>query len=83
VTLRQYEAMNASHQAIGFAPCFPVTDMRATLQHYRRLGFEVMEYADGIEWAWARFGSAELHLFLKKDHDPARTAAAADLVVED
>jgi uncharacterized glyoxalase superfamily protein PhnB len=26
---------------------------------------------------------AGLHLFVKEDHDPARTAAAADLAVED
>jgi hypothetical protein len=67
----------------GFAPCFPVTDMAAAVTHYRQLGFEVMPEAEGAEWAWARFGTAELHLFLKKDHDPARTAAAADLSVED
>jgi hypothetical protein len=57
--------------------------MRAALAHYEQLGFAVMPYEEGAEWAWARFGTAELHLFLKKDHDPARTAAAADLSVED
>lgn len=67
----------------GFAPCFPVRDMRAALAHYERLGFDVASYADGITWAWARLGVAELHLFVKDDHDPARTAAAADLQVED
>lgn len=30
-----------------------------------------------------RFGTAELHLYLKRDHDPARTAAAADHSVAD
>jgi hypothetical protein len=75
--------MDSRTSPTGFAPCFPVTDMRATLQHYRKLGFDVMEYVDGAEWAWARFGVAEIHLFLKRDHDPARTAAAADLLVED
>lgn len=70
-------------QAAGFCPCFPVTDMRAALAHYERLGFEVMRYTDGAEWAWARFGTAELHLYLRRDHDPARTAAAADLYAED
>ena len=34
-------------------------------------------------WASATFGNAELHLFLKEDHDPATTAAAADLKVGD
>ena len=67
----------------GFSPCFPVADMRATLAHYEQLGFEVMPYEQATEWAWARFGTAELHLYLKKDHDPARTAAAADLSVAD
>jgi len=67
----------------NFAPCFPVTDMKASLAHYVGLGFEAMEYEEGMEWAWVRFGNAELHLFLKRDHDPATTAAAADLVVAD
>jgi hypothetical protein len=77
--------VDGQHRAAGFCPCFPVTDMRAALAHYEQLGFEVMRYEDGAEWAWAwaRFGTAELHLYLKKDHDPARTAAAADLTVKD
>ena len=57
--------------------------MRAALAHYERLGFEVLPYVDAMTWAWARSGSAELHLFLKQDHDPATTAAAADLRVDD
>jgi glyoxalase/bleomycin resistance protein/dioxygenase superfamily protein len=67
----------------GFSLCFPVSDMRVTLAHYEQLGFEVMPHAEATEWAWARFGTAELHLYVKKDHDPARTAAAADLSVAD
>ena len=66
----------------GFAPCFPVRDMQAALAHYGQLGFEVMPYTQGMTWAWARLGTAELHLFVKDDHDPATTAAAADLQVE-
>jgi hypothetical protein len=73
----------AGDSRVGFCPCFPVTDMRAALEHYERLGFAVMRYEEGAHWAWARFGSAEIHLYLKQDHDPARTAAAADLAVED
>jgi hypothetical protein len=73
----------ATDTQAGFAPCFPVTDMRAALAHYRQLGFVVMPYEDGAEWAWVRFGNAELHLYLKEDHDPGRTAAAADLSVLD
>jgi hypothetical protein len=66
----------------GFAPCFPVRDMQAALAHYEQLGFNVMPYADGMTWGWARLGPAELHLFVNGDHDPATTAAAADLTVE-
>jgi hypothetical protein len=67
----------------GFAPCFPVRDLRAALAHYEQLGFEVMPYTQGMTWAWTRLGPAELHLFTKDDHDPATTAAAADLQVDD
>jgi hypothetical protein len=57
--------------------------MGAALAHYEQLGFEVLPYTQGMTWAWARLGAAELHLFVKDDHDPATTAAAADLRVED
>jgi hypothetical protein len=67
----------------GFAPCFPVRDVQAALAHYEQLGFDVMPYTDGMGWAWVRLGAAELHLFKKDDHDPATTAAAADLEVDD
>jgi len=67
----------------GFAPCFPVREMQAALAHYEQLGFEVTPYCDGLTWARARFGDAELHLSVKPDHDPATTAAAADLQVAD
>jgi hypothetical protein len=67
----------------SFSPCFPVTDMRAALAHYEQLGFEVMAYEEAAEWGWVRLDDAEIHLFVKADHDPARTAAAADLLVED
>jgi hypothetical protein len=77
-----FQPVAAEGQA-GFAPCFPVTDMRAALEHYQQLGFLAMPYEDGAEWGWVRFGNAEIHLYLKEDHDPARTAAAADLSVVD
>jgi uncharacterized protein len=67
----------------GFAPCFPTRDMRAGLAHYQQLGFTVMPYTTGAEWGWARFEIAEIHLYLKDDHDPARTAAAAEMTVVD
>jgi hypothetical protein len=58
-------------------------------EHFRpvepatQAGFVVMPYTGGAEWAWIRFGNAEIHLYVKEDHDPARTAAAADLNVVD
>jgi hypothetical protein len=55
--------------ARGFAPCFPVRDMRAALARYEQLGFEVMPYTEEVTWAWARLGAAELHLFVKDNHD--------------
>jgi hypothetical protein len=57
--------------------------MRAALAHYEQLGFIVMPYEEGTAWSWIRFGNAEIHLYLKENHDPARTAAAADLTVLD
>jgi hypothetical protein len=77
------DAATAATPAVGFAPCFPVRDMRVALDHYGRLGFDVAAYTDGLAWGWARLGTAEVHLFVKDDHDPATTAAAADLRVED
>lgn len=71
------------HVVSGFSPCFPSTDVRATLEHYARLGFEVMPYDEGAEWGWARFEGAELHFYLKADHNPNTTAAATDLNVVD
>lgn len=75
--------MTETPPTVGFAPCFPVTDMRTALEHYDQLGFEVEEYTEGMQWARAIFGAAEVHLFVKQDHDPTRTAAAADLRVAD
>src|ERR1700730_15512048 len=77
------EGIAAGITGAGFAPCFPVRDLEAALAHYAQLGFEVMPHSAGMGWAWARLGHAELHLFVKEDHDPATTAPAADLAVED
>ncbi len=77
-----FAAVQPDSQA-GFAPCFPVRDLRAALAHYEELGFTVMPCAEGAAWAWIRFGNADIHLYLKEDHDPTRTAAAADLSVVD
>jgi hypothetical protein len=71
-------------KAAGFAPCFPVRDIQAALAHHEQLGFDVMPYTEETGWAWVRLGTAKLHLFIKDDHDPATTtAAAADIGVND
>ena len=77
------DASASRTNSAGFAPCFPVRDVQAALAHYEQLGFDVMSYTAGMGWAWVRLGAAELHLFEKADHDPATTAAAADLEVDD
>jgi len=45
--------------------------------------FTVMDYAQRAASGWARFENAEIHLYVKEDHDPGRTAACADLTVVD
>ena len=73
----------ANSEQAGFVPCFPTRDLQAALAHYQQLGFTTMPYQPGCEWGWVRFGAAEIHLYVKDDHDPARTAAGADLTVAD
>ena len=83
IDLRVVADKASARPGCGFAPCFPVRDLWAALAHYEQLGFEGLTYTQGMTWAWARLGTAELHLFVKDDHDPATTAAAADLQVSD
>lgn len=68
---------------IGFAPIFPVTDLRRAVEHYSRLGFEVTRYADGAEYAFAVRDGVQLHLSHTPDHDPERGAACVYLYVDD
>jgi len=77
------DGLAARIKAAGFAPCFPVRDIQAALAHYGQLGFDVMPCTEETGWAWIRLGTAELHLFIKDDHGPATTAAAADIEVDD
>jgi len=53
------------------------------LEHYRRLGFEVRAYDGGGEYGFVRRDGVELHIGYESDHDPARTAAAVYVDVED
>jgi len=43
------------------APIFPVRDLAAALEHYRRLGFSVREYAGG-GYGYAARENVEIHL---------------------
>jgi hypothetical protein len=77
------DGLAARIKAAGFAPCFPVRDIATALAHYEQLGFDVMPYTAETGWAWVRLGTAELHLFINDDHNPAPAAAAADIEVDD
>jgi ankyrin repeat protein/predicted enzyme related to lactoylglutathione lyase len=65
----------------------PCTDIARTIRHYERLGF-TFSATGGDSLAEADFAIAqrdeiELHFVVKKDHDPARTAAWVYIGVED
>ena len=64
------------------APIFPVRDIRASLAHYSRLGFETREYARG-GYGYATLDGIEIHLGLAPDVDPHTPRSAAYLFVED
>ncbi len=60
------------------APIFPVSDVGAALQHYRRLGFATREYVGG-GYGYAVRDSVEIHLAAVHHRDPTATAGAAYL----
>jgi catechol 2,3-dioxygenase-like lactoylglutathione lyase family enzyme len=62
------------------APNFPVRDVRASLDHYRRLGFVTREY-EGGGYGYATLDGVEIHLGRAPDLGSAR--ASAYLFVED
>ncbi len=69
------------------APGLPTSDMARTVEHYRRLGFTVTAPGSDSDadaaFAIATRHGIQLHLALKHDHDPARTASWIYLGVED
>jgi hypothetical protein len=69
-------------QLLRFSPIFPVADLRAGLEHYRSLGFDVSGYADGDEYGFARRDGLELHLATRASH-PRVLGGAAYLYVRD
>jgi hypothetical protein len=69
------------------APVFPVRNVRAALEHYRRLGFIAEAYGVQSEgdpiYGFIRRGSIELHLTRTVDLDPDRNTSACYLYVDD
>jgi hypothetical protein len=64
------------------APVFPVADLAAGFDHYRRLGFSIREYGGG-GYGYATRGDVEIHLAAVRDLDPKTTTSAAYLWVDD
>jgi hypothetical protein len=69
------------------APVFPVRDVAAALETYRRLGFAVDAYdeLDGGApiYGFVNRGAVELHLSRTPDLDPKTSTSACYLYVED
>ena len=69
---------------IDIAPIFPVSDVRAALDHYRSLGFRVAPYEDGAGYGFAERGGVHLHFtYRPASHYPEDGIAVAYLTVED
>jgi hypothetical protein len=64
------------------APIFPVRDLLAALEHYRRLGFDVRPYDETVEYGFATRDGIQLHFTCQRDHDPLTQASAAYFYVE-
>jgi hypothetical protein len=65
------------------APVVPVRDLRAALERYRRLGFEVRAYGHGTGYGYAQRGAVSIHLSEWDEHDPKRTGVVVYLYVSD
>ena len=63
------------------APIFPVSDLRASLEHYAKLGFATRAYETG-EYGFATLDNVEIHLGVMPTGRSA-TPASAYLFVED
>lgn len=66
------------------APIFPVTDLRAALDHYRRLGFQVRAYAKGDDYGFAERDDVAIHLtYQPESYYHLGAIAVAYLFVDD
>jgi hypothetical protein len=64
-------------------PIFPVRDVLAAVEHYRRLGFEGRAYSEEVTYGFLTRGSVNLHLTLVSSLDPHASTSAAYLYVSD
>ena len=64
------------------APIFPVSDLSASLAHYRRLGFETREYEDG-GYGFATRDRVEIHLGLVEGVRPPESKHTAYMWTDD
>lgn len=65
-------------------PIFPVRDLAGSVEHYRKLGFEVEEY-QAVPYAYCRRGAIEIHLaeVTRPPLKPKKNMSAAYLRVDD
>lgn len=69
---------------VDIAPIVPVRDMRAAMDHYERLGFDVRGYDDGEGYAFAGRDGVGLHLTHQPtSYYPDGAIAVVYLEVED
>lgn len=64
------------------APIFPVADLRAAMDHYRRLGFTAREY-EGGGYGYVNRGPVEIHLTEVRGLEPRGVRNQVYLWVED
>ncbi len=70
--------------ATSVSPILPVRDIGRARSHYRSLGFAVVEYADGDDYAFAERDGVSLHLtFQPTSYYPEGAFVVSYLYVED
>jgi catechol 2,3-dioxygenase-like lactoylglutathione lyase family enzyme len=69
------------------APVFPVRNVRAALERYRRLGFEAKAYdeqaGDDVVYGFLKHGPVAIHLARTPDVEPDKNTSACYLYVDD
>ena len=65
------------------SPVFPVRDLDQSIEHYRKLGFDVRRYEGADPYAFAERDGIELHLAQVEGLKPKRNMSAVYLYVDD